>query len=201
MPRPIGSRAGVPEGKKLLIIKLALSCQDQIKLINHCASTNLGMPSFKIRVALASLFLLVSLVKTQQDVDDPIYCSSLCDLSFASCVGKTPYECTNCARSFFETLPEADGTCSPLSNYQIKVEELQTSSMSLSGYSGSSLNSVSCGSYGLSGSYVKDDYIEKTFVGLGESHYRVIVMFGIGFIGDWSGADQIQVTIAGTTHT
>lgn len=63
------------------------------------------------------------------------------------------------------------------------------SSLSLGGYSTSSLVPVTCDKYTFSGAYVQGGFISKTFNDLPLNHYEVVIRFNVGLIGSWNASD------------
>ena len=76
------------------------------------------------------------------------------------------------------------------------------SSLSLGGYSTSSLVPVTCDKYTLSGAYVQGGYISKTFTNLPLNHYEIVIRFNIGYIGSWNASsDEIYLSADSTITT
>lgn len=74
-----------------------------------------------------------------------------------------------------------------------------TAPISLSGFEGTSLSTFACGSYQLSGQYGVGDYLQKTYA-TSLAHYQLVVRFNIAFMGPWSSADQLIVTVDGNSY-
>lgn len=129
------------------------------------------------------------------------FCSTICADSTSACFGAASTECWACAQNIYYLQKNSSGDCQTKPQNQIAFFELKNDAMDLTGYSSSKTGPQICDQYSLSGQYVAGDFIQKTFTGLPLNHYQVVVRFGVGYIGSWNSADQIQLQVDGQLYS
>jgi len=133
------------------------------------------------------------------------YCSSACIDYNNTCNTINFGDCTVCGVSVYNMVPNSTG-CVLLSQTQVASTLIQvlevdlTAPVSLSGFKSSSLAAFTCGSYQLSGQYGSGDYLQKQYQ-TPSAHYLVLLRFNVAFMGTWSAADFLLVSVDNVTNT
>jgi hypothetical protein len=67
--------------------------------------------------------------------------------------------------------------------------------MSLFGYTTSNPTPKTCSNYTFSGEYSSNDYLYKNFTGIPLNHYALVVRFSVGYIGNWTEGDVLELNL------
>lgn len=103
-----------------------------------------------------------------------------------------------CANNIFNINANWSSTapCSLAPQRTIVANELpNVPMMSLAGFTSSSLTPITCTNYTFSGQYANSDFLFKNYTGIALNHYAVVVRFNVGYVGAWTDADYLRLTL------
>lgn len=126
------------------------------------------------------------------------FCASSCIDYKGACFNETSAGCIACANNIFNINANWSSTtpCSLAPQRTIVGNDLpNTPGMSLAGFTSSSPTPVTCTNYTFSGKYASNDYLYKNYTGIALNHYAIVIRFSVGFIGAWSEADYLRLSM------